>query len=256
MRTLALVALGLLAAGSLPAQAPDLEPTGYVNDFVGVLSRPVVGQLENLAVELKQKTGAEIAVAIVPSLEGDSIENYTNLLAEKWGVGDQEDRGVLLLLAIEDRQLRVEVGYGIEPILPDGRAGEVRDNMTPALREGDYDAAVSAGFFEIARIIADDAGVELTGLPAERPRRRDDGPSFLGWLPLIIILAILLLPRRRRQGGWRGPLWTSFVLGGLGGFHGRGFRGGGIGGSSGFGGGGFGGFGGGSFGGGGASGSW
>ena len=243
-------ALFLLAGLAAHAQAPELKPTGYVNDFVGVVNQQTKDQLEALALELKQKTGAEIAVAIVPSLEGDSIENYANLLAESWGIGDQEDRGAMVLLAVEERQLRIEIGYGLEPIIPDGRAGEIREMMTPALRAGDYNGAVTVAMVQLAQIVAQDAGVTLTGMPQAPPRRARRSRRG-NWLPLLFILPLLLMPRRRRTGGWRGgAVTTAWMLGGLGGFGARGGSGGGF--SSG----GFGGFSGGGFGGGGASGSW
>ncbi len=247
----ALVAL-LFALAAVRAQAPSLEPTGHINDFVGVLSQPAKAQLETLANEVKQKTGAQIAVAIVPSLEGDTVENYANLLAERWGVGDKEDRGALLLLAIEDRQLRLEIGYGLEPIIPDGRAGEILDHVRASLRAGDYDTAVGIGVVEVAQIVAKDAGVELTGLAQAPASQRRKKPTGIGsWLTLLLILPFLLIPRRRRYGGWHGnALTTAWMLGSLG-RPGRGGSGGG-----GFGSGGFGGFGGGGFGGGGASRSW
>jgi uncharacterized protein len=241
----------LLAAATALAQTFP-KPTGYINDFAGVLSPEMKAQLEALATEVKQKTGAEVAVAIVKSLEGDTVENYANRLAEQWGVGDKNDRGALLLLAIQDRGLRLEVGYGLEPILTDGMAGEVLDQVTPYLGRGDFDGGVRVGVARVAQIIAADAGVRLTGMPrgagapAARGRRTLPG----GWLTLLLILPFLLLPRRRRYGGWRGnAVTTAWMLGSLGGV-GRSIGG------RGFGGGGFGGFGGGGFGGGGASRSW
>ena len=249
-----LLPLLLLWAGAvcLP-QAPDLTPTGFINDYVGVLSPQAKSGLESLAVELKQKTGAEVAVAIVPTIGDDTIENYANLLAEKWGVGDKDDRGALILIAVEDRQLRVEVGYGLEPIIPDGRAGEIRGLMTPHLRTGDYDAAATVAVTQVAQIVAQDAGVTLTGQAATQPARRSRRRG--SWLPLLGVLLLLLVPRRRRRGGWHASAITSaWMLGSLGGM-GRGGFGGGSGGG-GFSSGGFGGFGGGGFGGGGASGSW
>ena len=231
------------------AQAPSLTPTGFINDFAGVLSPQTKGGLEALATELKQKTGAEVAVAIVPSLGDETIETYANLLGEKWGVGDAEDRGALILLAIEDRQLRVEIGYGLEPIIPDGRAGEIREGMTRHLRAGDYDAAVTVAVAQVARIVAADAGVSLTG--QVQTTRRGRGRRRGSWWPLLLVALLLLLPRRRRVGGWHdGGVTTAWMLGSMGRFSGGG--GGGLGGGSG----GFGGFGGGGFGGGGASGSW
>jgi uncharacterized protein len=192
-------------------------------------------------------------VAIVKSLGGDSVEDYANRLAEQWGVGDKNDRGALLLLAVQDRGLRLEVGYGLEPILTDGMAGEVLDQVTPYLRRGDFDGGVRVGVARVAQIIAADAGVRLTGMPRGAPPARGRRRLPGGWLTLLFILPFLLAPRRRRYGGWRSnAVTTAWMLGSLGGF---GRRGSGGGGSFG-GGGGFGGFGGGGFGGGGASRSW
>ena len=237
----------------LPAQGPELQPTGHINDFAGVLSGQAKSQLEMVAAEVKQKAGAEIAVAIVQSLDGDTVENFANILAERWGVGDKEDRGALILLAIEDRKMRIEVGYGLEPIIPDGRAGEIRENMRPHLQAAAYDMAIATGVVELGRIIAQHAGVTLATLggaqPAQAGRgRRTRSRGFAIW-SLLFFLPFLFM-RRRRNGGWHGgAMTTAWMLGSLGG--GRGFGGGGGGGS-----GGFGGFGGGGFGGGGASGAW
>lgn len=251
-RGLLILCLAAAGAGSLPAQVPELKPAGYVNDFTGVLSPGLVQRLEALGAELKQKTGAEVAVAVIDSLGDESLENFANILAERWGVGDEEDRGALLLLSIKDRQLRVEIGYGLEPIIPDGRAGEVREAMIPHLRSGDYDAAIATGMTMLAAMIAQDAGVRLTGYQAPPATRRGQRSRRGGWWPLLLML-LFFLPRRRRRGGWRGGgITTALMLGGLGGMAmGGGGRGGYI-----SGGGGFGGFGGGGFGGGGASGSW
>jgi len=242
-----------LAASALAQTFP--KPSGYINDFAGVLSPEMKTQLEALATEVKQKTGAEVAVAIVNSLEGDTVESYASQLAEQWGVGDEKDRGALLLLAVQDRGLRLEVGYGLEPILTDGMAGEVLDQVTPYLGRGDFDGGVRVGVARVAQIIAADAGVRLTGMPRGAPPTRDRRRLPGGWLTLLFILPFLLFPRRRRFGGWRGnAVTTAWMLGSLGGIGRRGSSG--SSGGRGFGGGGFGGFGGGSFGGGGASRSW
>jgi uncharacterized protein len=242
-------ALLFLAASAFAQSLP--KPTGYINDFAGVLSPEMKSQLEALSTEVKEKTGAEVAVAIVKSLDGEPVEAYANQLAEQWGVGDENDRGALLLLAIQDRGLRLEVGYGLESILTDGMAGEVLDQVTPYLGRGDFDGGVRVGVARVAQIIAADAGVRLTGMPRGAQPTSRDGRRPSGWLTLLFILPFLLLPRRRRYGGWRGnAVTTAWMLGSLGGMGRRGTKGGG------FGGGGFGGFGGGGFGGGGASRSW
>lgn len=240
----------------LTAQESFPKPTGFVNDYAGVLSTQIIQQLDIIASELKNKTQTEVAVAVITSLEGDSVENYANILAEKWGIGGTESRGALMLLAIDDRRMRIEIGYGLEPIIPDGLAGQIREKMRPALMSADYDRAVAVGFIQIAQIVATDAGVTLTGSPMSgqhTPRRRRPRSMFGIW-PMIFFLPFLFARRRVSNGWYGGHMASAWILGGiLGGGLGGGF-GGGRGG--GFSSGGFGGFSGGSFGGGGASGSW
>lgn len=258
-KLLALTSFLLLGLLLLPspvgyAQMPTEKPKGYVSDFGGVLSPAAQQQLENLSTELDQKAHAQLAIVTVKSLEGKPLEDFTIELASRWGIGykgktrsdDKADRGILLFLAIEDRRSRIEVGYGLEPIIPDGKAGGILRSMTPYLRNGDYDSAVLLGASSIAEVIAQDAKASLD-VSVPRPARNflpEDGrPSPISLIKIIFILIFLfpfLLFQRRR--GPRGGFW---------------YGGGGYGGGGGFsGGGGFGGFGGGGFGGGGASGSW
>ena len=245
MLALVLLLFGLAAR----AQLPQEKPQGYINDFAGVLSAGARQQLEGLAAELQQKTGAQMAVVTVQSLEGESLEIFVNDLATRWGVGDQQDRGILLFLAIEDRRSRIEVGYGLEPVITDGSSGDILRAMTPHLQGGDYDNAIALGMVSIAQVIAEDSGVTLDVLSGVSPQGRTGVRSRGGLsrlLPMFLLLPFLLFSRRRGRygGGWYGmPLYGAGMMGrGLGGFSG--------------GGGGFGGFGGGGFGGGGASGSW
>lgn len=242
------LSLGLvLFAAALAAQIA-LEPSGAINDFTGQLSADTKGALEQIAAEVKQKTGAEIAVAIVETIGDESLENFSVDLANRWGVGDAEDRGALLLIALRERQMRFEVGYGLEGVINDARAGEILDQMRPLLGQGDFDGAVSVGVIETARYIAAEAGVELVGMPAQTQPTARRGRRRGSWFSLLWILPFLLLPRRRRMGGWgAAAVTTAWMLGGMGGRGGGGFGGGG---------GGFGGFGGGGFGGGGASRGW
>ena len=259
---LVLLLSGWAGVGPLGAQVPDQKPRAYINDYAGVLSEPVRSRLEALARELDQKAGSQIAVVIVNSLEGEPIENFSLDLATRWGIGRKErgDTGALLLLAIQDRQNRIEVGYGLEPILPDGRAGAILRAMRPHLQAGDYDSAIMLGFGEIATIVARENQVTL-GSPMPQPAGRSTGRgrrSRLGVLVrLMFFLGFIFLlsrPRRRRAGWYGSGVGTGLVMGGLlGAMLGGGMRGGS---GGGFSSGGFGGFGGGGFGGGGASGSW
>jgi uncharacterized protein len=252
------------AGGVFAEQVKDLKPQGYVNDFAGVLSAPAKEKLTALCAEVDHKAGAQIAIVTVSSLGGEPIEQFSIDLATQWGIGPkQKDRGVLILLAPNDRKYRVEVGYGLEPILPDGKVGGFGREMVPFLRRNDYDGAVTLLTERIASVIAADRGVTLetaTGPPA--PLRESDRPLFpMSSIVWLLILAIFLFSPvlgfilRLLFGGSIGPRSRSGPWMGGGGYSGGSWGGGGFGGSGG-GGGGFGGFGGGSFGGGGASGSW
>jgi uncharacterized protein len=256
------LALGAYAQDSLPKTKPE----GYVNDFAGVLSPPARNLLTALCTEVDQKAKAQIAVVTVKSLDGKPVEDYSIALATKWGIGPkQSSSGVLILLAVQDHQDRIEVGYGLEPILPDGKVGGFLREAVPYLREGNYDAALLLITRRVADVIAQDRGVTLsatTSLPPPRASRSYQRDNAIGGFAamLFIILFILMISSLIRRGGGRGGRgggsgwWVGPMIGGMMG-GGGGFGGGGFGGGGG-GGGGFGGFGGGSFGGGGASGSW
>jgi uncharacterized protein len=248
----------------LGAENPKtIHPTGYVTDLAGVVAADARNRLEALCAEVEQKTGAQLAIVTVHSLDGESVENYAADLYKQLGVGKKTDsRGALLLVAPDEHKYRIEVGYGLEPVINDARAGDAGRAMVPFLRQGNYSAAIETAGWILANDIAADRGVTLSGRPPAQPRRSQRHDSFpLGfWGVLFVIWIIISIMRAgqrltggrsRRDGGW----WIGPMLGGFGG---GGWRGGGFGGSSGgfSGGGGFGGFGGGSSGGGGASGSW
>jgi uncharacterized protein len=270
--TLALIPLiALLAASLAQAQSsPDYKPQGYVNDFANVLSQPTRDQLTTLCTEVDQKAHAQIAIVTVPTTNSQPIEDYSIALATKWGVGPkQSSRGILILFAVNDHKYWTQVGYGLEPILPDGKVGGFGREAVPILRQGNYNAALLLMTRRIADVIAQDAGVTLTGEPPSQPRQRPQqdrtlsGPAtfFLILFVIIIIYAMMKGGGRSGRGGWGSggsawwiaPLIASNI--GRGGWGGGGFGGSGWGGGGG-GGGGFGGFGGGDFGGGGAGGSW
>jgi len=258
---IAAVAVVLVLASVVSAEpAAKLHPTDYVNDFAQVLDKNTIGQMDSICQQLDQKAHAQIAVVTIRSLDGADIETYAVDLFKQWGVGDKaSNRGVLILLAVQDHRYRVEVGYGLEPILPDSKVGGFGREAVPLLRENNYNAALLLMTSRVAGVVAQDAGIELTGSqppPAREPDEPDSGLSLVAiFVVLLVILAIgplrrmlfwwLLLGGGPRRGGWGGGGWGSGGFGGGGGF--GGFGGGG---------GGFGGFGGGMSGGGGASGSW
>jgi len=233
----------------------QLHPTDYVNDFAHVLDAGTIAKIDDIAQQLDKKGNAQIAVVTVRSLDGADIESYAVDLFKKWGIGGKSNnRGVLILFATEDRKYRTEVGYGLEPILPDGKVGGFGREAVPQLRQGDYSGGILLMISRVADVIAQDSGIQLTGMeprpptPREGPQTTASPLSILLWV--VIILIVLAVPPLRRL------LFYMFLFGG---FRGGGsYRGGGGWGGGGFGGGGggFGGFGGGSSGGGGASGSW
>jgi uncharacterized protein len=260
----------LVFAFAYAAAAEDIKkiyPTGYVTDLAGAIQPETKARLEALATELEQKTGAQMAIVTVHSLEGQSIENYAVDLYKQLGVGSKKNnRGVLLLVSPDERKYRIEVGYGLEPVINDARAGDAGRAMVPFLRSGDFSSAIEIAVWQLAKYIADDRGVTLSGQPPvhqvqHRDERSRGGSPF--WLVIVIFLFIWFISRASGGGrssggsGW----WIWPLLGGWGGGgRGGGWGGGGFGGSGwgggGSGGGGFGGFGGGSSGGGGASGGW
>jgi uncharacterized protein len=256
----------LLLLGACLAFADDISkihPTGYVTDLAGVISADTTARLEALCTELEQKTGAQMAIVTVNSLDDRSVEDYAVDLYKQLGVGSKKDnRGVLLLVAPHERKYRIEVGYGLEPVINDARAGDAGRAMVPFLRQNDYSKATEVAAWQLANYIAGDAGVTLSGRPPVAHYRDSGGHSGFPviWAILIVIVFFRLIAGVSGRGGGAGGsgcLW--FLLGMMAGGGPGGRSGGSWGGGGGFGGGGgggFGGFGGGSSGGGGASGSW
>jgi uncharacterized protein len=233
-------------------QWQKLDAHGYINDFAGVLNTATVEQLTTMCAEVDQKAKAQIALTTIKSLEGDDVQDFANHLFQKWGVGYKgTDRGVMVLIAVDNHKYWTEVGYGLEPILPDGKIGGFGRDMVPLLRQGDYNRAAVQILSQIGAVIAQDSHISLDSLPhspTTAPTNDDNGGQeshlttgeILGFLFILVVVGILFV----LFGPW---FLFSLLLGG-----------GGRGGSGKWGGGGFGGggFGGGSSGGGGAGGSW
>jgi uncharacterized protein len=261
--------LCLLLAGRAAAQPPPPLLTGPVNDFAGVIDAQSRAELERRILALQRATGDVIVVATVRTFTPDyaDIREYAVKMFENGGkgIGKQgQDTGLLIVAAMDDRQIGIEVGYGLEGFITDGFAGEtIRQTIRPQFRTGDYGAGLLAGATRLINRIAEQRGVSLENVPAQPSRR--EVPVRLPCGTILLVLAIIWIlsmgggRRRRRRGRYwgTGPWsgWNSGVGpfgGGLGG--GFGSFGGGSGGFGG--GGGFGGFGGGRSGGGGAAGGW
>jgi uncharacterized protein len=257
---LALLVLGVFlpvfAAGEKVSDLP--QPTDYVSDFAHVLSPEAIARLDAVCAELDHsQANAQIAVVTVKTLDGEDTAEWSHELFSKWKIGGAtgagKDRGILVLLAVDDHKRFIEVGYGLEGILNDAKVGDFGREMVPLLRANNYDGAVTQAVGEIAQVIAEDAKVTLTDQPAAAQEAVPQRHSSVNWVKLIVILIVILLYLFRVLGNWGlFGLWGMGLFGG----GGRGYGGGGWGGGGGGGGGGFGGFGGGSSGGGGAGGSW
>ena len=237
-----------------PADIPKMPQT-YVVDQAGIINDTVEHRLNGYLQELEQKTTAQMVVLTIPSLEGESIEDFSIRIAhDKWKLGQKgKDNGVLFLISVKDRKYRIEVGYGLEGVLPDSLVGSLgRDVLVPYFRKGDYSNGIFATTLAMANIIAADAGVKIEGMPSINYRTSPTGNgkssplSMIIGIVFLIIMGILFIKNPRA--------FMLFLL-----FSSMGGRRGSWGGGGGFGGGGFGSFGGGGgggFGGGGASGGW
>jgi uncharacterized protein len=234
----------------------QLRPKDYVNDFAHVLDPNTIAQMDSICRQIDEKAHAQIAVVTINSLDGSDIETYAVDLFKKWGIGSQAtDRGVLILYAIRDRRARIEVGYGLEPILPDGKVGSFQREAVPLMQRGDYSGALLLVTTRVAEVIANDGGVQLANSPprvSPEPSHEPSGGLSTGAIVGIVVVLLLVLFTPLRS-----LLFWMLVSGAWGGGRRGGYSsGGGWGGGAFGGGGGFGGFGGGSSGGGGASSSW
>ena len=242
----------LLVAGSARAEdRPFPDPVGFVNDFAGVLTPGQRAGLEGYLQRVESQGGIEIVIAVLPTIGDLTIEEAATRLYEQWGIGKKgTNQGVLLLHAIEQRRIRIEVGYGLEGALPDGKTGAILDREAiPYLREGRMAEGYAAALRAVARIALEEVGKDPAiadqGAPVSAARRPARGrpPAVTVVFFLIVVIISIIRSRASLHGGGPGGRIGSGGIGGFGGL------GGGFGGS----GGGFGGFGGGLSGGGGAS---
>lgn len=247
------VLIGLVLSGSAVSEKFP-KPVGYVNDFANIISPESENVIEAIAIQVKQKTGAEIAVVTIETTGGIDIEQYAVDLFMDWGIGERgKDNGILILVAFKDKKIWIKTGYGVEGAVPDAEAYRIyRNVLRPGFRAGRYDAALVQAVSEIANLILADAGERLSLSDStlltrfsQKVRRSGSRGSIY---PMVLVGFIILV--------WLFVLIRAFSARGAYTGRGGGFWIGGIGGSSGGFGGGFGGFGGGSCGGGGAGGGW
>jgi len=223
------------------------EPRGAINDFAGVITPQYERPMDLLAREVLQKAETSVVVVTLKDIQGNDPADYANKLYEAWGIGKKgQDKGVLILFALGERQVRIETGYGVEGILPDGLVGEILDTyVVPYLKKGNYDKGLSNALVAVSSVIAKDAGISLTGSSTSRSQTKEtiQKKPRINLFYVILFFIVLTMLLGTRRGRTLLPFILLMLL--------AGGRGGGGGSFGGFGGG-FGGFGGGLSGGGGA----
>src|SRR5262245_54769748 len=211
----------LLLTAALSAEpVSQLHPTNYVNDFAYVLSAQTTDDLNSTSEQLDHKAHAQVAIVTINTTDGKDIFDYAVDLYQAWGVGSKStNRGVLILYATKDHKYWITVGYGLEPILPDGKVGGFAREAIPFLRKGDYDSAISLVTQRIAAVIAQDAGIQLTGVrapPEPRPVPKMS-PAVLVFL-LVLVVIVLATPLRKVLFWWLlfggSPGWGGDYRGG------------------------------------------
>lgn len=229
------------AAPQIPPK-PTASAGIYVQDYAQVLSAEDKRRLLSIGQELDDKTTAQLAVVTVKTLDGQPIEDYALAIIREWGIGSKEkNNGALIVVAVQDRRSRIEVGYGLEGLLSDGLTGRIQDQaMIPYFRKGNYAAGIVNGYAVTASLIAKDAGVQLTSInseqiavPAKTTNNTDQEYPF--WLKLLIGagIVLLLIIDNLFLGGVLTQMLFFMFLRGRGGGGGRGGFGGGSGGGGG-----------------------
>jgi uncharacterized protein len=243
--------LTLFAIGANAAEVIPPKPAGYFNDYAGVVSKETAYRFNEQLAQFERETSDQVVVAVFPKMQSDSdIADYTQRVAQAWGVGQKERRnGVVLFVFIQDRKMFIQVGYGLEGALPDATAFDITErHIKPLFRTGNYEAGLATGIDLICKAIRG----EYKGSGKTVAERHGVGDVVSGVLPFIVFIIVLMLLSRvkRKAGGYgysSGRGGPVFIPSGGGGWSSGGGGGGGF---SGFGGGG------GSFGGGGAGSSW
>lgn len=210
-----LVPLSLFVQTTVALASDFPESVGYVNDFANILSSETKQAIEQRLTKLEEDSSIEIAVVTVKSLEETTVEDIAVRLFEDWGVGKKnEDNGILFLIAPNERQTRIEVGYGLEPLLPDAKAGRILDNyVLPAFKDGNYDRGISEGVDAIIEVVHGEA-VDLGG---EKTTESEDGDGvwvlfFIGAIFLSYLTSFLARSKRWWPGGVIGAI-LGIILG-------------------------------------------
>lgn len=191
----------------------------WVHDEAGILSPQVKAQLEAILKSHRDSTSTQIAVLLINSLEGEDIDSYALRVSEEWKLGqEKKDNGVLFLVSMQEKQMRIEVGYGLEGVLTDAMSSRInRNEVAPYFRQGNYEAGIQAGVMAIIHTVE---GTYVNDEPLVRKRK---GRSPIGTIIFIVILIIAMSRRNRGGGRGGGGFWTAAMMGSMmGGGYGRG----------------------------------
>lgn len=183
-------------------------PTGFVNDFAGMLSADVRAQIEQNIRSFEQTTGHEISVVTIPTLDGDYIENVAEKLFKEWGIGKKgADNGALLLIARDDRKMRIEVGYGLEGALTDAESSQIiRNTLRPAFQRSDFDGGVREAVSEIERAIQEEVPIQTEQSSFGLSRGVIE---FFLWFGIVLLIWGAAILERTKS--W----WLGGVIGGI-----------------------------------------
>lgn len=192
------------------------QPTGFVSDFAGMLSQDTKTNLEQQLRVFENQTKHEIAVVTVPSLQGDTIENFAVKLFEDWGIGKKgADNGVLFLIARDDRKMRIEVGYGLEGALPDATANQIINKIAkPAFQKNDYDGGIK---LSVEAIFAAIQGEDVSGILGTSTATQNELSKNLEEFAYPIILVVVILLRSlfvffsKSKRWWPGGIWGGVI---------------------------------------------
>jgi len=210
------------------------RPANYVTDMAGLLTSQQISTLDKLLASFESKTSNQIAILIVKSLEGENLEDFSIRVAETWKLGQKDkDNGILLFIALKERKIRIEVGYGLEGVVPDGLAGSIiRHEIGPYFRKGQYYQGLEAG---LRALMSATAG-EYRPTAKSKKTKNVAFSSFIFFILILFFIISRLFGRRRYRRSSSMFFWGGGGFGG--GFGGGGFGGGFSGGGGGFGGGG------------------
>lgn len=198
---LAYMIVGILTVAQAEVSIPA-RPTSsfYVQDYAGVMNAETKARINNVGSQLAAQTKAQVVVVTVNTLEGTTTNDYALGILRQWGVGDKTlNNGIVMLVAVADKQSRIEVGYGLEGALPDAKTGRIQDEyMVPYFQQGDYDKGILNGYLSLATVVAKEYNLELTtdaktASPHPQPSTGSWWDSAPWWVHVIIIGGLLLL---------------------------------------------------------------